>query len=222
MQVTPEEEREFCRMVEKPDSWTEPGSLDTRADEFRGKYDDISVAHTANCPPELVLASLIGSRRGVGPVIAYYYRFLESEAIAAGGKLKPTDAEPPWPPEYNEAHHDIHEGQSEVARHMAHLHDGDRARVVEVPQVVYLGILADLLVRSGVHERFTKNGWKRLRRLFEDEPGVWAALAATRPHMLADATIRSTIRTWYQKNREKYEELAAKLPTLREKGFTTG
>lgn len=218
-------DRPFCRVVQRHDPWTWPQTLNERALEFMGNYDDISVAHMDQCPPALVIAAFYGPRSELGPLTPYYYRFVDSEIIAAGGELASTDAEPPWPPEYNAAHHDVTKGHREVSVQMAEYHSMDNERLVALPRLRFLEGVVALLARPDAHEqgKFCRGGWKRLRRLIQEEPELWASLAQNGPHLLDDEQSRKNVRELFRKQRDAWERVADLIPRLRrERIFSTG
>jgi hypothetical protein len=173
----------LCRILEPADPWLSECSADERAANFHGKYDgEISVADTGICPAVRVLAAFHGSRSG--PAIgARYFSLRASEVTAAGGQLVDTPSEPPWPPEYSDAHRDIVGDTHRVAQEMVLAFEADNTRVTEVDRNVLLGEICELLGRSAVDEKFRKNATKKLSKLQRLEPEVWQPLAELFPHI---------------------------------------
>jgi hypothetical protein len=225
----------LCRVLEPPDPWLDELDQAVRASEFRGRYQAISVYATDTCSELTILAGFYGPSGRAGPVRPSYFRFGEQETVNAGGKLKSTDCNqhlPPecrWPLEYNEAHHDIVEGQDEVASYMAERSVYEVTRIVVVTRGALLKQIAIVLARNGVYKRFHKYGWRRLRRLLRDglnnpdEARLWASIAMVAPHLLQDETSQRYIRQLYQEREELWEEIAERVPTLKShKLYSTG
>ncbi|HKY36518.1 MAG TPA: hypothetical protein VJN18_11300 [Polyangiaceae bacterium] len=120
--------------------------------------------------------------------------FKRREIDENGGALEKSDAIPPWPPEYNEAHHEITRGEEPVARHMAKAFASDRARMTSVTRQDLFAEICRLFERPDAHRKLTDaTGW-RLRRLFKDERQFWEELAQRFPALRKDPTIEKELR----------------------------
>lgn len=197
-------ERPFCRMLEPGDPWLEhPGDGQAQALNFRGQYDGISVCDNTVCEAVSALAAFYGARKSMGPLQPMYLRFTPAEAQAVGGRLRSTDAKPPWPPEYNDAHHDVVAGRDAVATEMARLYHDDAGRRVLVSREAMLDAIFALLGRDDVHERFRKSASWRARKLFKEERELWNDLAERHPHLAADPTVQKELRKEEQARKAK-------------------
>jgi len=191
----PSAERPFSRMLEPGDPWLEhPGHHEAQALNFRGAYDGISVCDNTICAAVTALAAFYGARHDTGPLRPMYLRFTPGEVDQVGGELRPTDAKPPWPPEYDDAHHDIVDGQDAVAEHMADLFRSDPSRRILVTREEMLHGIFKLLARDDVHARFRKNARWRARKLFVEERELWNRLAERHAILKADSTVQKELR----------------------------
>jgi hypothetical protein len=190
----------FVRVLAPADPWLQEskGDMRSRAQHFKGKSPAISVAKEDRCNVLRVLAAFHGSRKEAVLGLQAFYRFDESEVLVANGELADTDAAPPWPSDYNHAHHDICKGQDSVADHMAALHDSDPGRVNVVDEADVLACIAALLGEPDVGKKFEKNARRRFRRMFEEERGLWVQVASREKTLLADAEIQKAFRKMYQ------------------------
>ena len=213
----------FVRVLHPIDPWLDPQYSVERPKHFRGEYGFTSVAMTAYCGELLVLASFHGARREVGPPNPAVFRFTRAEALEVGGIIRDTDANPPWPPEYNQAHHDIVAGQDQVAEAMATCYENDPRRMAIHNEVDLLVVIALLLERADVNERFRKHAIWRLRRMFEENQQIWIQVAKQVPSILADEQIRRAFRRLWSENRIEWQSFAEELPQLTEgNGFRAG
>jgi hypothetical protein len=179
----------FVRVLSPSDPWTAASSAhqSERADGFRGGYEKISVAMESRCDPLTVLAAYHGARREVGLDGPAYYRFFDSEVFEVGGDLENTPATPPWPDDYNDAHHDIVSGQKEVADYMARAYESSKERVQWAKELEVLERIAELLAREDVDKKFRKGARYRFRRMFQDkgrERELWKNVAKTHKILL--------------------------------------
>jgi hypothetical protein len=202
----------FVRVLDPSDPWLNERTLDERVANFRGKPEwDISVAMETRCAPLTVLAALYGARREVGLVDPAYYLFTEREVLDVGGQLKDTPADPPWPGDYNHAHHDVVASHMAVATHMAELYALDNERVRWPDELEVLRHIADLLARQDVHQKYEKGATYRFRRMFEDggnERRLWIEVAKSHHFLLDQPTVSKELRKMHQ-NKEKRAEWAA-------------
>lgn len=211
--------RDFARVLDPVDPWLEPAGEEARAQAFRGRHDPMSVAALASCSPALVLASFYGPASYQMPVEPYYFRFTDREAERDGGRLDASPSDPPWPPEYSEAHHDLIGDQPAIARSMTARHDADPRRAVPVSRLDVLRGIASLLARPDVHEEFRKKGWKRLRGLLKlrvDREEVWVPLALDYAHILDDPPTQTEFRKLYNNNRQEWNDVAGRVPRVAE------
>jgi hypothetical protein len=143
----------FCRVLHTADPWCTECSDDARAANFKGAAGRTSVANQEVCPSRLVMAAFYGSGRRLEPPRPAYMAFRTSEVEANGGRLEKSDAEPPWPPEYNDAHHEIAEGEDSVAQFMARAFAQDGTRMVLVDREELFSEMCALLTRPNPHEQ---------------------------------------------------------------------
>lgn len=120
--------------------------------------------------------------------------FRPGEVEANGGRLEKSDAEPPWPPEYNDAHHEITQGEHSVAQFMARAFAQDDTRMVMVDREELFSEMCALLTRPDAHQQLTKNSSWRLRRLFKEERPLWESLALRFPRLRDDLEIQKQLR----------------------------
>lgn len=190
------------RVLDPSDRWLNPASEADRAQNFRGKGDwDISVAMEDRCRADRVVACLYGARREVALDRPAYFRFTRPEVEEVGGELKDSDAKPPWPTDYNHAHHDIVKARDEVADQMARFFSEDPGRVSEVSEHLVLCEIAVLLAQSDVHEKFLKGATYRFRRMYEDggdERQRWIRVAREHRVLLNNPTVLADLRKMYQ------------------------
>lgn len=174
--------RPFVRILEPSDPWFAEPPVESRlAQEFRGKYDSISVCDITRCPPDVALAAFYGNTTRPTPVRPALLRFTEAEVIDAGGRLSKTDAEPPWPPEYNDAHHDVDAGQGDVAAAMARHALAEPGRRAVADRLELVRRIVDLAVRRDAPMDFRKKAKKRLKRLATEEPSFFDAVLEIAP-----------------------------------------
>jgi len=206
VQASPQDfhETAFVRVLDPSDRWLNPASFDDedRAQNFRGRPEwDISVAMELHCRADRVVACLHGARREVTLNQPAYFRFTKPEVEGAGGELNDTDAMPPWPEDYNKAHHDIVKGHASVAERMAALFAADSGRVSEASEHDVLCEIAAILAQYDVHERFQRNAQYRFRRMFKDggeERRRWIAVAQVHRVLLKDHEVLTDLRKMYQ------------------------
>ncbi len=145
-----------------------------------------------------------------------YFRFTDVEVRDAGGELEDTPADPPWPADYNHAHHDILHGQQSVAIAMAGLHAEDPNRLVRGEELQILREMAKLLALDHVDEKFKKYAARRFRRLFSDggaERALWLEVAKAAPCLVDDNETAKRIRKLYQ-SKETREEWVSLMGAL--------
>ena len=201
----------FVRVLNPSDRWLNPASFGDadRVQNFRGKPEwDISVAMEMHCRADRVVACLHGARREVTLDQPAYFRFTKSEVEGAGGALSDTDAVPPWPEDYNKAHHDIVKEHASVAKHMAKLFAKDRGRVSEANEHDVLCEIAELLASQDVHKKFLDNATYRFRRMYQDggsERRRWIAVARAHRVLLNQSTVLADIRKMYQNKATRSE-----------------
>jgi hypothetical protein len=207
----------FVRVVDPIDPWLEEGRHLEQVEQFIGRYLSISVAMTSRCCECSVLASFHGARNEVGELNPTVFRFSDFEVARAGGRLVDTDAIPPWPGEYNHAHHDITEGQRSVAIAMVGHYKLDRCRLVHFDETDILIEIAKLLQREDVDPRFNKYARKRLRRLFRDGGNfreIWLAVAMEVPAIIEDDNIKQQFRRIWSSERAEWIRISGKLPQI--------
>lgn len=213
----------FVRVLDPSDPWLDHGATaEERADNFRGRRDwDISVAMESRCPPLTVVAVLHGARREVGLSHPAHYRFATDEVESVGGALCDTPAEPPWPDDYNHAHHDIVGQQQAVSERMAALFSEDGDRVRRHPELKVLLRIAELLFREDVHKKFKKHAAYRFTRLFDDggeERELWISVAEQYPALLELPLVLKELRRMYHDTtrREEWREIMARVEVSEE------
>ena len=209
--------RNFCRVLDPVDPWLDEASSDELLSEkFKGKHDKMSVACVDACAPTRVLASFYGSASYIIPAFPHYFPFTESEARDAGADLEPEAAEPDWPPEYSNAHHNLLGDQPAIARQMVALHRAQK-RSTNVARFDVLDDICGLLARPNVEPIFKKNGQKHVRRLLKLPVEMfesWLPLAEKHPHILDDQTCQQALRDLNEKNVEEWQKYADRLPRL--------
>ncbi len=188
----------FVRVLFPSDPWT-ASSTAPHAERFKGflgRYGNISVAMESRCDALTVLAVYHGARREVGLEGPAYYRFFDREVHNVGGALEDTPAIPPWPDEYNHAHHDIVSGQKEVADYMAQVYECDKGRVQWEEELQVLKEIAALLTREDVDKKFKKGAEYRFRRMFRDkghERELWKNVAKIHSVLLEDQATKKEL-----------------------------
>lgn len=208
----------LSRVLEPSDPWSGESSREERARYFQGQYDAISVTDQTGCPPLRALAVFHGCRSGPGPLEPAYAVFTESEVAQAGGVLSDTDADPPWPDDYNAAHRDITGDLPRVAEYFAELLPTERGRQVFVTRFTLLDEMSKLLREEPSNARFTKPVKRRMRALFREERPLWDRLRAEHPHLADDQDIQKQLRKEEQANRGKKSTSLATDAPLGEKG----
>lgn len=186
-------EESFCRVLQPADPWINDCPEDERVANFSGG-GSTSVAAVEICSPLRVLASFYGMRRGHVPLKGRYIDFTRSEAERQGGVLRSSDADPPWPDDYNRAHHEIVAGAEAVARYVARLFGDNRRDCSIVERDELLEEICRLFSLTDVHQKFEENTRKRLRRLFEQERELWDDLASRHPKLREDPQIKKALR----------------------------
>ncbi len=184
----------FCRVLEPVDPWRVECSEEVRAANFRGRAGRTSVANQETCPPRVVMAAFYGSSRRLEPSKPACMAFRPSEVAANGGRLEKSDADPPWPPEYNDAHHEITQGEDSVALFMARAFAQDESRLIQVEREEHFAEVCALLSRPDAHKQLVQNSSWRLRKLFKEERSLWDSLAARFPRIRDDQEIVRQLR----------------------------
>jgi hypothetical protein len=208
---------QFVRVIHPIDPWREFHSEIECIQDFQGKGECISVAMIERCNQLAILAAFHGARREVGLSEPAVFHFMRSEIIEDGAELKDTDANPPWPPEYNHAHHDIAGAKADVAASMVRRFQADTGRISVVHETLVAVAIAQLLHREDVHSRFQKNDTWRMRRLFQDGGHfrqVWIQVAKQVPAVLADEVIKTEFRRLWNQNRAEWDRLSLELPCI--------
>lgn len=209
--------RPFGRVLDPVDPWLEPADDATRTQLFRGRYDTISVASLTGCPPAMVLAGFYGPASYQMPVVPAYFAFADVEAEEAGATLEPEPSEPPWPPEYSSAHHNLTGDQVAVAGAMVAHHNRGPHRVVPVARLDVLHEIAALLGRADVHPTYKKAGWKRIRGLLKlavEREESWVPVALAHGHVLDDDLTQGEFRKLYNGNRPEWNRVAERVPRV--------
>lgn len=219
-------DKDFVRVLNPVDPWLDPARQNERQLQFLGTTESISVAMRARCAETLVLASYHGARQDIGPLKPSLFAFGSSEVQDVGGWMDDTDADPPWPTEYNHAHHDIVSGQQQVASAMSRLSQSDPARVLQYSEKQVLVEIARLMLRDDANKRFKKNSAYRFRRLFEDG-GVWRDLwievAKIVPDILNDENLAKKLRSLWNADRREWERIACAIPQIKtDNRFSSG
>ncbi len=207
----------FVRVIHPIDPWREDHSRIERIRDFQGRGEYISVAMIERCNELVILASFHGARREVGLAEPALFHFMCSEVIEDGAQLKDTDADPPWPQEYNHAHHDIVGAKAEVAASMVRRFQADAERISVVDESLVAITIAKLLHREDVHCRFKKNAAWRMRRLFQDGGSfreIWIQVAKQVPAVLSDELVKTEFRRLWNQNRAEWNRLALELPCI--------
>ena len=222
----PHDPRPFARVLEPTAPWLEAAPIETLEKAFKGNHETISVASLDRCSPARVLAGFYGPSSRQIPRQPLYFRFAAFEALAAGADLAQAPADPPWPPDYSDAHYNLTGDQPRIAKHMVGLYREDGSRRVGVPRLEVLSEIADLLGRPDAEGTFVAAATKIVRRTFKlrtEREEIWIPLAEAHPHLLDDEQIQSECRKLYTKEREAWHVLAARLPRLlSSKSFSTG
>ena len=186
-------EADFCRVLNPADAWTSDASEDERVANFSGGTRT-SVANQGTCCALTVVACFYGCRKGLEPSTASYMTFRRREVEENGGALEKSDAIPPWPPEYNDAHYEITSGEEPVARHMAKAFANDPTRMGSISRQELLAEVCRLFERPDAHQKLAEAAGWRLRRLFRDERAFWNELAERFPRLREDPTIKKELR----------------------------
>jgi hypothetical protein len=219
--------KDFVRVLNPVDPWLDPARQVERQLQFRGKPESsISVTMRSRCAEILVLASYHGPRKDIGLLNPSLFAFGSSEVRDLGGKMDDTDADPPWPTEYNHAHHDIVSRQQEVASAMSRLSQSDPTRVLQYSEIQVLVEIARLMLRGDVNKRFKKYSAYRFRRLFEDG-GVWRSswleVAKIVPDILYDENLMKKFRSMWNADRSEWDRIARALPQIKiDNRFSSG
>jgi len=218
--------KDFVRVLDPVDPWLDPARQSDREKQFIGKTESISVAMRSRCADMLVLASFHGPRKSIGPLRPSLFAFASMEVKDVGGKMEDTDAQPPWPPEYNHAHHDIVSGQQIVASAMSGISQSDPARVLQYSESSVLAEIARLMQRTDADKRFRKNAAHRFRRLFADGGewrDTWIEVAKTVPEIMHDDNVIRELRTLWSSDRAEWKRIASQLPQItRDAKYSSG
>ncbi len=221
--------KDFVRVLDPIDPWLDPSRQHDRVTQFIGSYENISVAMRSRCPDELILASFHGPKRATGPINPLrpsLFAFASLEVKEAGGKIEDTDAKPPWPPEYNYAHHDIICNQQSVSAAMSKLSQSEPARVLKVDETTVLVEIARLMQRPDAQKRFRSNATNRFKRLFEDGGSwrdSWIEVAKIVPEIIYDPNVMRGLRSLWSHDRVEWQRIASHLPQLAEDtSFSSG
>jgi hypothetical protein len=119
---------------------------------------------------------------------------MRNEVEDNGGALERSNAEPPWPPEYNDAHHEISAGELSVARYMAAAFARDGSRMSVLRRDLLFVQICELLGRPDRHEQFVRNASWRLRKLFREDRELWESLAAQFTFLCQDPEVQKQLR----------------------------
>lgn len=175
--------RQFARILYPSDPWfQEPGDVAQLAVEFAGVYDDgTSVCDLTVCSAELALAAFYGNTTRPTPTTPAWLSFTDEEVLGAGGLLHPSPAEPPWPSEYSNAHHNVVGNRQAVANAVVTLARAEphRRRVVDRAHLVSL--IVELSQRRDAPPKFMENTRKRMRRIHREELDLFEQVAAILP-----------------------------------------
>lgn len=219
-------EGDLARVLEPIDPWRTTTPAEERARFFQGRHPEMSVTALARCRPDVVLAAFYGAAGRQISLELGYFRFTHAEAARAGGTLRVSPSDPPWPPEYSEAHRDLTGDAPRIAAAMVEIHDADAARVVLVDRLMVFHQIAALLGRPDVHERFAKAGTKHIRRLLQlpkERDELWVPLAAAHGHLLDDAQTQGELRRLYNADRAAWFRISKAVPRIGEDPlFSTG
>ncbi|WP_146647924.1 hypothetical protein [Labilithrix luteola] len=147
--------------------------------------------------------------------------------MALGAEAVPCPAEPPWPPEYSDAHHELKGELQRVAARMVELHDAEPTRIEEIDRKAWLMQMAGLLAREDVEkERFRPNASKRLRKLLaaksRDERLLWAEIAVTHNVLLQDVEAKKVLRQLYNQERVEWDAIANIVPDIKNPDLECG
>jgi hypothetical protein len=140
------------------------------------------------------MAVFFGCRKGLEPPRPVYMSFFHDEVTDNGGRLEKTDAIPPWPTEYNAAHHEIVEREDDVAAYMTRAYSLDETRLVSMDRETLLAEVCRLLERPDAHTRLIAAASWRFRKLFSQERSLWDSLADRFPHLREDQQIKKLLR----------------------------
>jgi hypothetical protein len=219
----------FVRVLNPVDPWLKADAGDQRVSQFVGTSDKISIAMTSRCKDSIVLASFHGARRKPGFIRPSLFCFYYHEVNQLGGLIDDTSADPPWPPEYNHAHHDITTSHQAVASAMSELSQKEPTRVVIHSDISIFTEIARLLQRPDLpsnDKEFRPKAAYRLRRLFRDGGefrDMWIEIAKIVPEIAYDQEIMAEFRKMWASNRQGWSELSARLPLIAgDKRFSSG
>lgn len=219
----------FVRVLNPVDPWLRSDAADERENQFMGGGGNISVAMTSRCKDSIILASFHGARRKTGLIRPSLFCFYSQEVHGLGGNIEDTNADPPWPPEYNYAHHDITRAHRAVASAMSDLSQKDPSRVSQYSEISIFTEIALLLQRHDLPQedkKFRPKAAYRLRRLFLDGVElreIWIEVAKAVPKIAYDEQIMSEFRRMWINDRKQWNELSAKLPIIaNDKRFSSG
>jgi hypothetical protein len=210
-------DKDFVRVLNPVDPWLDPARQNDREIQFIGKTESISVAMRSRCSDTLVLASFYGPRKDVGELRPSLFAFASLEVNKLGARLKDTDAQPPWPPEYNHAHHDIVSGRHLVASAMSRLSQFEPERILQYLDIPVLIEIARLMHRDDADNRFRKNAAYRFKRLFEDGGiwrDTWVEVAKAVPQIIYDDKVTSRFRSLWSSDRNEWRRIACELPQI--------
>lgn len=211
----PTQQKPFVRVLDPSDPWLGKDATKKRERTavFRGKqHHHISVAMECRCEPARVVAVLHGARRDVVLGQTAFFRFTDDEVTQVGGTLEDTEAIPPWPDDYNHAHHDITQNQDRVAAHMVGLHELNQIRVCEVDELDILVRIAKLLTTPNVHPKFQKAARYRFGRMFKDggrERDLWEKVAARELGILEINSTEKALKRLFQDKGQGRKEWTA-------------
>lgn len=164
----------FIRIL-PADPWLDPATdAETLTTEFRGKYASISVCQTSACTPVRALAAFYGHTSRPTPLSPSVLRFSRDEVETSGGTLTKTDAHPPWPSDYNDAHHDVGGDLDAVAAAMAARSRAEPARCEAVDRMQFMAEVVALAVLADAPDDFKVKVRRRLARIQREEPEFYA------------------------------------------------
>jgi hypothetical protein len=176
--------RRFIRILEPADPWLSPEDVEQLSGEFGADEDSISIVEiTEGYAPEDALAAFHGHRRGRLPHRLLFVEFSLTDLLDLGGRIKPTPAEPPWPPEYRDAHHDVVDGMRPVAaRFSEQVIDGTRV-TVEADRTAVVQRMLVLEQRADAPESYRANIKVKMRKLAGTDRTLVEKLAAEFPNV---------------------------------------
>jgi hypothetical protein len=219
----------FCRVLEPVSPWLDLStSNQTLEENFKGRYDTISVSKLTDCTPQFILAGFYGPASYQIPLDPRCFRFTDQEATLAGGAIQQEASNPPWPPEYSNAHHNLIGDQVAITASMVRLFSNDRTRAASVTRFDVFDELCGLLGRPDLHAKFKEKSWKRFRNLLklkEERETLWVPLAIKHNHLLDDTVTQGEIRKLYNQipRREEWKFIAENIPRVAtDAKFSTG